>query len=51
MAARDQRLRLEALGEVVTSWEEAHGRLTETEVAEAERTLERAAAARGGAAA
>jgi hypothetical protein len=45
-AARD-RLRLEALGEAVESWEQAHGRLTEMEVAEAERALERAAAARG----
>lgn len=45
MAARD-RLRLEALGEAVASWEEEHGHLTEAEVAEAERTLERAAASR-----
>ena len=47
-AARD-RLRLEALGEAVAAWEAEHGRLTEAEVAEAERTLERGSGGRGAA--
>ena len=37
-AARD-RLRLEALGEAVSTWEEKFGPLTDAEVAEAERLL------------
>jgi hypothetical protein len=41
-AARD-RLRLEALGEAVTAWEEKFGPLTDAEVADAERVLDRAA--------
>ena len=42
-AARD-RLRLEALGEAVTAWEERFGSLTDAEVAEADRLLNRAPA-------
>ena len=38
-AARD-RLRLEALGQAVASWEEKFGLLTDSEVAEAERIME-----------
>jgi hypothetical protein len=41
-AARD-RLRLEALGEAVTAWEKKFGPLTDAEVADAERVLDRAA--------
>ncbi|HEY4409620.1 MAG TPA: hypothetical protein VGO87_07045 [Acidimicrobiia bacterium] len=37
-AARD-RLRHEALGEAIGAWEQAHGPLTDAEVAEAERLL------------
>ena len=37
-AARD-RLRLEALGEAVSAWEEKFGALTDAEVAEADRLL------------
>ncbi len=44
-AARD-RIRLEALGEAVASWEEAYGPLSEAEVADATRVLERAAGRR-----
>jgi hypothetical protein len=40
-AARD-RLHLEALGEAVAAWEQEFGPLTDAEVAEAERALERA---------
>jgi hypothetical protein len=39
-AARD-RLRREALGEAVTAWEQEFGPLTDDEVANAERMLER----------
>jgi hypothetical protein len=39
-AARD-RLRLEALAQAVTAWEQEHGPLTDGEVADAERVLER----------
>lgn len=42
-AARD-RLRLEALGQAVTAWEQEYGPLTEAEVARAERALGGAAA-------
>jgi len=42
-AARD-RLRLESLGEAVTAWEERFGSLTDAEVAEADRLLNRAPA-------
>ena len=42
-AARD-RLRLEALGDAVTAWEDEFGPLTAAEVAEAERALDEAAA-------
>jgi len=42
-AARD-RLRLEALGEAVTAWEERFGSLTDAEVAEADRLLNQAPA-------
>jgi hypothetical protein len=38
-AARD-RLRLQALGQAVAAWEQEFGRLTDAEVAEAERLLE-----------
>lgn len=38
-AARD-RLRLDALGEAVTAWEDEYGTLTEAEMARAERSLE-----------
>ena len=41
-AARD-RLRLEALGEAVAAWEEKFGALSDAEVADADRTLDRAA--------
>lgn len=41
-AARD-RLRLGALGEAVTAWEQEFGPLTEAELADAERVLDRAA--------
>ena len=41
-AARD-RLRLEALGEAVSAWEERYGALTDGEVAEADRLLGRPA--------
>ena len=41
-AARD-RLRLEALAEAVTAWEQEFGALTDAEVANADRTLEHAA--------
>lgn len=41
-AARD-RLRLEALAGAVSAWEEKFGTLTEAEVADAERLLDRAA--------
>jgi len=44
-AARD-RIRLEALGEAVAAWEDEFGSLTEAEVAEAERSLDRAATKR-----
>jgi hypothetical protein len=40
-AARD-RLRIDAMGDAVTAWEDEFGPLTDTEVAEAERVLERA---------
>ncbi len=40
-AARD-RLRLEALGEAVQAWEQRFGKLTDTELADAERRLQRA---------
>lgn len=40
-AARD-RLRLEALAEAVTTWEQEFGPLTDAEVADAGRVLERA---------
>lgn len=40
-AARD-RLRLEALAEAVTAWEDEYGPLTDAEVAAAQRSLERA---------
>jgi hypothetical protein len=43
-AARD-RLRLEALGEAVAAWEEQFGPLTDAEVAEADRLLDRPAPA------
>lgn len=39
-AARD-RLRLEALGEAVTAWEEKFGSLTDTEVQQADKMLDR----------
>ena len=41
-AVRD-RLRNEALADAVTAWEQSFGDLTEAEVAEAERVLDRAA--------
>jgi hypothetical protein len=41
-AARD-RLRLQALGEAVKAWEQQYGPLTDPEVAQADRLLERAA--------
>ena len=41
-AARD-RLRLEALGEAVAAWEEKFGPLSDPELADAERVLDRAA--------
>jgi hypothetical protein len=41
-AARD-RLRLEALGQAIGAWEQEFGPLTESEVADADRVLERAA--------
>ncbi|MGH3754122.1 MAG: hypothetical protein ACRDRP_15785 [Pseudonocardiaceae bacterium] len=41
-AARD-RLRLEALAEAVTAWEQEFGPLTEAEVGDADQVLERAA--------
>lgn len=47
-AARD-RLRLEALGEAVTAWEEAYGPLSEAELAEADQVLERGLRPRRGA--
>ena len=40
-AARD-RLRLEALGEAVAAWQETFGPLSDTELADAERVLDRA---------
>lgn len=43
VAARD-RLRLEALGEAVTSWEQRYGPLSGAEMVEADHILERAAA-------
>ena len=46
-AARD-RLRLEALGEAVKAWEEEYGPLTESEVAAAQRSLERAGSGQSG---
>jgi len=45
-AARD-RLRLEALGQAVASWEQEFGPLTDAEVAEADRVLKGAAKKRG----
>jgi hypothetical protein len=39
-------LRLEALGEAIAAWETEHGALTDAEVADAGRALERAAEAR-----
>jgi hypothetical protein len=47
-AARD-RLRLEALGEAITSWEQKFGTLTEAEVADAERLLDKKSKKRSGA--
>ncbi len=41
-AARD-RLRLEALGDAIVAWEREFGALTDTEVATADRLLERVA--------
>jgi hypothetical protein len=41
-AARD-RLRRQALGEAIETWETTHGTLTEAELADAERQLDRAA--------
>lgn len=46
-AARD-RLRLEALAAAVSAWEQEFGPLTDAEVADAERVLERAALLRLG---
>ncbi|MBV8160628.1 MAG: hypothetical protein JO265_06860 [Acidimicrobiia bacterium] len=48
-AARD-RLRLEALGQAVVSWERAFGPLTDAEVARADRLLENENKSRTGAA-
>lgn len=48
-AARD-RLRLQALGQAVASWEQEFGPLTEAEVAQAERVLQRKTKRRSGAA-
>lgn len=48
-AARD-RLRLEALGQAVASWEREFGALTDTEIARAERVLEGESRRRPGAA-
>jgi hypothetical protein len=48
-AARD-RLRLEALGQAVADWEQEYGPLTDAEIAEAERVLERQTKRRSGAA-
>lgn len=47
-AAHDQ-LRLDALGAAVAAWETEHGALTEAEVGDADRALERAAQSRSGA--
>ena len=41
-AARD-RLRLEALGEAVSAWEQRFGPLTEAEIGDADRALDRGA--------
>ena len=49
-AAAQDRLRLEALGEAVTSWEEEFGPLTETEIAQADRLLANRGRRRPGAA-
>jgi hypothetical protein len=48
-AARD-RLRLEALGQAVADWEQEYGPLTDAEIAQAERVLERQTKRRTGAA-
>jgi hypothetical protein len=48
-AARD-RLRLEALGQAVAYWEQEFGSLTEAEIAEADRVLQRRTTRRPGAA-
>jgi hypothetical protein len=48
-AARD-RLRLEALGQAVASWEQEFGRLTDAEIAEADRVLHHQTKRRSGAA-
>ena len=48
-AARD-RLRIEALGEAITGWEEQYGTLTEAEVSEAAGALDRGKKRRRGAA-
>ena len=42
-----QRLRLLALGEAVTAWEDEHGVLTEAEIANADRVFERATRSQG----
>jgi hypothetical protein len=48
-AARD-RLRLEALGQAVSSWEQEFGSLTDAEIAEADRLLDGQSKRRPGAA-
>jgi hypothetical protein len=48
-AARD-RLRLEALGQAVASWEQEFGPLTDAEIAEADRVLHHPTKRRSGAA-
>ena len=48
-AARD-RLRLEALGQAVTSWEKEFGPLTDAEIAQADRVLQQQSKRRSGAA-
>jgi hypothetical protein len=48
-AARD-RLRLEALGHAVVSWEQEFGSLTDAEIADADRVLQRQSKRRPGAA-
>jgi hypothetical protein len=48
-AARD-RLRLEALGDAVVSWEQEFGPLTDAEIVEADRVLQRQTKRRSGAA-